>query len=129
MENEPKISESTSYSVQIGEHLFERIDKHVQLLKFLGSSPQNKKNWIISAIKEKLKKVGNIPVQNLPKEKHLTLVLDPQLRNEIEEQITNLKKVRRSYSMKQLIVEAIFEQLAQEEDLIKKRVKEKVHRD
>lgn len=101
------------YSVTIGDHLHYRIEKHIRLLKLLEDEGHTKQKWILNAVKEKLKKECD-PLSS--KDRHLQIKIDPDTHQQIEEQVNLIKKGRRSYSKKQLIVEAIFEQLDREEE-------------
>ncbi|HEY4832930.1 MAG TPA: hypothetical protein VIH61_10270 [Waddliaceae bacterium] len=122
-------SKSTRYTIQIGENIAERIDQHLRLLKFLGDKDVKKQKWIKNAILKKLDKEEHIPPYELPKEKHLNIDVEKNLRERIERVINSIRKVRRTYSKKQWILEAIAEQLTQEEDVVKRQVKENVRGD
>jgi hypothetical protein len=99
------------YTVTIGNHLFERIAKHMRLMKYLKNDDSNKQEWVREAIKEKLKAIEN---QQLG-DKFLHLKLDVELWQELEEKVESLKAVRRTVSKKTLIEEAIFDKLDREE--------------
>lgn len=118
MENSDEDNDTSilNYSVTIGDNLHLRIEKHVRLLKILEDKSHTKQKWILNAVKEKLKKECD-PLSS--KDRHLQIKMDPKTHQLIEEQVNMIKKGRRSYSKKQLIVEAIFEQLDREEEKAK----------
>lgn len=96
------------YNVRIGNHLYQRITRHLLLLKQLKSS-ESKQKWVHEAIKEKLVS------DECSDERFLHLKLDLDLWNALEKKVESLKSSRRSVSKKVLIEEAIFEKLDREE--------------
>lgn len=119
MENENIATESTKntrYTIQIGEHLAEKIDRHLRLLKFCGKKDVRKQAWIKEAILTKLSKEEHLPPYTFPKQKNLNLDVDPVLRERLERVVNSIRKVRRTYSKKQWLLEALAEKLEQEEE-------------
>jgi hypothetical protein len=108
------------YTVRIGNHLYQRISRHLLLLKHLKNN-ESKQNWIQEAVKEKL------AADELSKEevgdRFLHLKLDVELWSELEKKVESLKATRTSVSKKVLIEEAIFEKLDREEQNSKKMLK------
>ena len=90
-----------NYSIRIGERLYRRINKHIQLFKHLNSN-QNKQNWIEKAILEKLEKEeGQNVTEYVPPEKHLNFKISSQIDAKIENKVEMIKKFRSSFSKKQ----------------------------
>jgi hypothetical protein len=106
----------TRYTIQIGEHLAEKIDRHLRLLKFCGRKDIKKQAWIKEAILSKLGKEEHLPPYTFPKQKNLNLDIDSELRGRLERVVKSIRKVRRTYSKKQWILEALAERLEQEEE-------------
>ena len=103
-----------SMTLNVGNNLYSRVKKHIHLLKRLKSQNFTLQRWIIDAIKEKL----NSPEVNAltdQKENYIMFKLGKDLFDQVEQRVQLLKKVRRSYSKKQLIVEAIFEKLEKDD--------------
>lgn len=126
MENEttaPESTKKTRYTIQIGEHLAEKIDRHLRLLKFCGKKDVRKQAWIKEAILKKLSNEEHLPPYNFPKQKNLNLDVDPELRERMERVVNSIRKVRRTYSKKQWILEALAEKLELEEEEAKSLVR------
>ena len=120
-DNEQKISESLSflsYSITIGDNLYKRIDKHLNLLKNLEDENYTKQQWVMKALKEKLEKDESL--LDIPKARHLRVQVDRDTHQKLESMVNLIKNFRRSYSKKQLLVEAICEKLDREEEKAKK---------
>jgi hypothetical protein len=109
---------SLSYSVTIGDNLHKRIDKHLNLLKNLEDENYTKQQWLMAALKEKLEKDENL--SDIPKARHLRVQVDRNTHKKLESMVNLIKNFRRSYSKKQLLVEAICEKLDREEEKAKK---------
>lgn len=107
---------TTGYSVLIDSHLHERINKHLKLLKLDEKQKLSKQQWILKALKDKLVKENN---PTIPKRKHLQFKMDSQTQKEIDSLVNLIKRCQRNYSKKQLILEAIQEQLENEENMAK----------
>jgi predicted transcriptional regulator len=116
---------SSNYAVKIGKNLAERIDNHIDVLKYLKNKDLKKSQWLLEAISEKINREEHLPPYALPKEKHLNIKLDDQLRERMERIVSALKSVRRAYSKKQWIVEAIAEKLDKEEAEAKQLARKK----
>lgn len=109
---------------KLGEHLFGRVDKHIRALKYVKKEGFNKKEWMASAIREKLAN-EDISIDSVPRDKFFNIPVDPHLHDMLERRIEFIKKFR-SYSTKQLIQEAIQEKLEREEAKTAKLI-EKLH--
>jgi hypothetical protein len=105
---------------RIGNHLYQRIAKHISLLKCLQNN-DSKQKWIQEAVREKLKadEISNIEVGD----RFLHLKFDEDLWFEIQEKVESLKAIHTSMSKKQFIEEAIFEKLDREERKSKELLK------
>lgn len=118
------IKKPVEYTVRIGNHLYQRINKHMRLLKNIRRD-NSKQKWIQEAIREKLKE-DEISNENLG-DRFLHLKFDMDLWQEIQKKIEILKAFYTSISKKQWIEEAIYEKLDREEqnskDLIKDMIK------
>lgn len=108
------------YSVRIGHHLYDRISRHLILLKHL-KSVESKQKWFQDAIEEKLASVKNSG--KFAEEKSMHLKIDLEVWNELQHQVELLRKTRRSVSKKILIEEAIQEKLEREEHKSKELLK------
>ncbi len=126
MENDKKKQQTLGLkyvNLSVGEYLFGRIDKHIRSLKFLNKEGINKREWMASAIREKLA-TEDVGVDKIPRSKYFNIPVDEHLHSKLEERIGFIKKFRK-YSSKQLVLEAILEKLEREEaktaELVEKR--------
>ncbi len=120
----PMTKKPVEYTVRIGNHLYQRINKHMRLLKNLKNET-SKQKWIKEAISEKLK-VDETSDENLG-DRFLHLKFEIELWHEVQKKIEILKTFYTSISKKQWIEEAIYEKLDREEqdskDLLKDMIK------
>lgn len=126
LEDENDLDRYARYTIQIGDSFSERLDRHISLLKLIEKKDLYKQQWVVDAIIEKLKKDEAIPPNALPKDKHLSLKINKDLRRRIENIVCSLKNVRRTYSAKQWIIEAISEKLSEDEERVKKLAREEL---
>lgn len=105
----------SQYSIKIGENLYRRIDKLILLLKHLDVHSRSKQGWIIEAIKEKLETEEQLPPDDLPRERHLGIKLGNRLKQRLDKRVDLHKKFRQSYSIKQWMLEALYEKLDRDE--------------
>jgi hypothetical protein len=118
------VNDVKNYSIRIGERLYRRINRHIQLLKRLNHI-QNKQNWIEKAILEKLEREEEQSIAEcISPEKHLSFKIHSQINVKIERSVEVIKKLRGNFSKKQWILEAIYEKLDMEEKEIEKKSKE-----
>jgi hypothetical protein len=104
-----------NYSIRIGERLYKRIYKHIQLLKHLNKI-QNKQSWLEGAIQDKLEREKELDIVDcISPEKHLSFKISSQIDAKIEKKVEIIKKFRSSFSKKQWVLEAIYEKLDNEE--------------
>lgn len=108
------------YNVRIGNHLYQRISRHLLLLKHLKNT-ESKQKWVEEAIKEKLASEENSEEDY--KDRFLHLQLEIKIWKAIQKKIDSLKSTRRSISKKVFIEEAIFQKLDREEQKSKELLK------
>lgn len=108
------------YSVRINHHLFQRITRHLLLLKHIKST-ESKQKWIQEAIEEKLLSVKNSG--KFAEEKSMHLKIDVEIWDALQKEVEKLRLTRRSVSKKILIEEAILEKLEKEEHKSKELLK------
>ncbi len=118
------LNQLKSYSLRIGQNLYKRISKHIQLLKNLNNSVQTKQDWVEKAIEEKLER-ENTPQSNedMLADKYLHFKINSHLNEEIEKKVRIIRQFRTSFSKKQWILEAIYEKLDREESKSKDNLK------
>lgn len=116
-QNELDSEESLGYAVTIGENLHQRIDNHLYLMKNLGKKNFTKQQWLLNALQEKL--AQDETLVSVPKERHIQIKVDHTTRKQLESRVDFIRNFRRSYSKKQLILEAIYEKLDREEEISK----------
>ncbi|MFZ0565994.1 MAG: hypothetical protein WAM28_07405 [Chlamydiales bacterium] len=106
-----KNTEYSNYCIRVSENIYQKVDRLVHILKQADSPGHTKQKWLTEAIKEKLEIENHLSSDDFPKEKQLSVKLAIHLRKKIEKRVTLIKKFRTSYSIKQWIMEAIFEKL------------------
>lgn len=107
--------EDINYSFKIGDHLHNKIENHIRIIKKLADRSCTRQRWITEAIKEKLDRETQNEISSIPKDKYFQIKVPPHINEKIEKKIDEMKSFRRSYSKKQLLVEAISEKLEREE--------------
>jgi Arc/MetJ-type ribon-helix-helix transcriptional regulator len=122
-EQEQEICKSKNINLRIGEKFFERINKHVYLLKRLESRSHSKQRWIEEAIKEKLDTEEKCECY-IPKDKFISLKIPDYLYRRIENRIEHAKKFNISYSATKWLVEAILDKLDREDEKAKQLMKQ-----
>ena len=104
------------FTIRIGESLYKRISKHILLLKRLKSNIRTKQDWVEKAVRDKLERENNSDAtEEVPTDKFIHFKIDKQLNLAIDKRVNFIRQFKVSYSRKQWIVEAIFDQLDQEE--------------
>jgi hypothetical protein len=119
-ENKKTIAEKTTSKVQekrlyllLSDHLYHKLEKHINRNKSLNPSDSKKSAWVEKAIIQKLSKDGS--KADFSSEKSLNISIANELFQEIVERVNALKMIRGSYSIKKWLVEAISSQLDAED--------------
>ena len=114
----------THTSLSLQESLWKKFEKHIFFLRYIGEE-KTKHDWITEAIEEKLSKKEYADLKDLLEEaeKRLTISLDDELNERLEDQIELSRKVQGSYSKKQLIIEAIIDKLERKREELKDIIK------
>ena len=103
------------YSFSVPVPLFDKIQKHITVLKHTEDINQNKQRWLLNAIKKKLSREGGFESFSIPRNKNISVSLDEKTNEELNSLVNMVKKVRRTYSRKSWMVDAISEQLDREQ--------------
>ena len=101
------------YTFSISPHIYERLERHILILKKIIDRTTTKQRWITHSIKEKL--VKEEASQLIPKATSLNVKLDEELEMELFKKVEFVKKFRTSYSKKQWLVDAVLEKLDRDE--------------
>jgi Uri superfamily endonuclease len=110
----------SGYTVAIGTHVYERLEKHVLILKKLIDRSTTKQRWILDAIKQKLSKID----KTVPIERRIAIRIERSIDSELVKRVEYIRQFRTSYSKKQWILDAIIEKLEIDEEIVAKRVSE-----
>ncbi len=108
-------TETKAYSLRLGRHLFEKLNKHVTLLKLIEGKRKTKQEWIAEAIREKLEREPDPEHCASYTPKVITIRLDEDTDRSLESKVDMLKRMHGNFSKRQLLVEAIQEKLENEE--------------
>jgi hypothetical protein len=111
--------ELTSYSITLGENLYQRLAKHIHLLKHLDNHSLSKQRWVTDSLIEKLEKDETLESDLLIKKRYLHFKVSSHLNEKIEKKIEVIRKFQPFFTKKQWFVEAIFEKLDREEQKVK----------
>lgn len=101
--------ETTNFSFPIPESLFNRLNKHILMLKHLKGCQISKQQWINEAVNEKLEN------KKPSKQKENTVYITFHISKIVCQKIQEKMKVNTS-SQKKWILEAMLEKLARDED-------------
>jgi|GEM_PF-3917311 len=129
IESARKKKDNIIYHFVIGDHLFEKIKKHVRLLKYIDDQGQTKKQWIAEAIERKINKEESLPPDDLVERRFLSTAVSEDLDKRLRKRVALYKKIRKNYSRKQLILEAVHERLDSDEPLLKEQIKDFVSKE
>lgn len=107
-----------SYTMKVEERLHKKLENHLKILRHIEHHSQTKQQWVIDAIKTKMKREKNISKDMLPHSKRISLRFTTQMDKKIQALVDIQKKLRNSsYSKKQWIADAIYEKLEEEESM------------
>lgn len=107
---------TNAFVMQVGEQLFSRLDDHIRMLKlFFKNDSQNKNEWVMEAINEKLEREQTVDIRIIPKDRFLSVKLAQPVHQKLEQRINFIRKFRSGFSKKQWVVDAIIEKLEVEE--------------
>lgn len=113
-----KTNDFVFYSILVGENLNNRLNRRISKLKSTDGPGNSKQKWVLDAIKEKLHLESQS--EYLPKEKFISLKIHQNLHKQILKRVERMCEVRKSFSQKQWIVEAIADKLERDEKKQKK---------
>jgi len=111
------------HNIHLPDRLHRKLSAHIDILKSLDDRSITNQTWITKAIKNKINKTGIQNPLEIPKQRTVCVKIDQRLLSEIDEKVEFLKKFNRTYSKSKLIVEAILEQLDEEQNKIKELIK------
>ena len=110
------------YSIKLDPFLKDKLDDHLQTLKFLHHPEKSRQTWILNAINEKIDREEDSEV--LSKEKYLSVTLSEATRAKLEERLAEISQVIPGYSKKKWLLEAIEEKLEEERELVQSKISE-----
>jgi hypothetical protein len=115
MNPDNKLYDEVGYCIEIPNSLYEKMTRHVGILKSLEDRGYSNRRWALEAIKEKLKEP---PAE--PRKRHvLSIAFPKQLHKKLEEKIASIKALQ-SYSKKKWILEALYAKLDKDQAKIDK---------
>lgn len=121
MEN-TKSKDTPQYAVSISSILHNKLDQHIYAIKKLLKTGKSKKEWVAEAIEKKLAREQS--KKEIDKEKCICVKIDPVTKQKLEERVEMIRGIRYSYSKKQWVLDAIHEKLENQEEIVKKKLKE-----
>lgn len=114
--------EMNAYSFTVSQHIHERLDRHVFLLKKLIQRGASKQKWVVDAIKEKL--TNDETKTSIPKANTIYVKIDDNLKIQMEKRIEFMKNFCSSYSKKRWLVDAVVEKLERDEKEVDMKLSE-----
>lgn len=113
----------TSIGFTVGEHLFTRISKILNLVRCFDQwNKITRQKWLEQAFAEKLTIEESQNIEDIPKERNLTFFVDEVMMARIEKRVDVISKFRRTYSKKKWFLEAIFEKLDRDEENVREHL-------
>jgi hypothetical protein len=116
-----------NHTINIGENLHNRINKHLHLLRHLNSHTITKQKWVEEAANEKLEMEQKLGSASIPCDRYLHFKANKKLNEKIEKRVKVIKQFRKSFSKKLWLVEAIYEKLDRDDLEVKKLLEEKIN--
>jgi len=114
-ENSPSDkTDKSRYTLRLHQTLVKRIDQHLFCLHFIENAYLSKRSWIISALQEKLDLEEHRELPKLPKPSAILLEIDAKILSRLMRQMSIIRKIKGSYSMKSWMIDAIEEKLERE---------------
>lgn len=114
------------YTLRLHQKLVQRIDQHLFCLHLVDNTYLSKRAWIVSAIEEKLDLEENRELPKLPKPSATLIELHAKTLSRLMHQMSIIRKIKGSYSMKSWMIDAIEEKLAKE-SYKTAQIAEKIH--
>jgi hypothetical protein len=108
-------SQRKRYVLGADERLVKRLDTHLKILKAVDRETTDRKDWVVNAIRNKLKKDKAKNSLSLNKPKYISLNLDAEIVEELDKRMELIRKYSGFSSQKKWILEAIEEQFEREE--------------
>jgi len=119
-----KISQekSSQYCLVVSERTLEKIKKHLSLRKAVGEQDHTQKQWFKKAVQNKLKREEIS--REIPKQTQICVELAPEITEKISKSVQFCRAVVSStYSKKKWILDAIEEQIEEDQTSLQKRLK------
>jgi hypothetical protein len=113
-----------SYSIELGKNLADRINKHIQLLKYLNHKIKSKQVWAEKAIQEKLEREKDLPPDEGIEDEYFHFKISDQVQKEVKQRVKLIKQFKNSYSQKKWFLEAFYEKLDQDEQVAQQLMKD-----
>lgn len=102
--------EESNYIIELNDALFFQIENQVNFLK-KHDIRHSLQSWTLEAIREKMILEKKSGISKVSKQKILKLIISERLRQYIENRVLEIKAIRRSYSKKKWILDAITEKI------------------
>lgn len=118
----PPPKKPINFSIKIESSLFRKLSKHIQAIEYVEGTNLTKKRWIEKALKNKIKKLKSLNISEMENDKNLHIYVSKQIDQEMDEIIEKFRKQKISISKAKIIIEAISEQIKEEEINIKQQL-------
>jgi hypothetical protein len=112
-----------THNINIANSLYTKLSNHIQILKNFENRSTTNQNWIANAIKKKIEKTENSLENGIHQKNTICIKIDPNSLEKITEQVEILKKHTGSYSKTKWILEAIMDQLEEEQEKARELLK------
>lgn len=105
--------------IKVSNRMLRRMQKHISAVNYDKNLDLTQQDWIGKAIEEKLSKELENPLKDVNSIKQISIRIERDLRNQLDQVLENLKshgRQYRGYSKKSWILDAIEEKLEREEN-------------
>lgn len=106
-----------AYTIKVADPVFDRVDRHIGLLKFVKGGDASKQKWLQEAIREKLTTDPDFTKPEPKTRRHLHTRLEYALSEQLESRIQLLRERLGHANKNQWLVDAIHEKLEREQSL------------
>lgn len=116
--DKPNTDNRKTQCITLSNFVHKKFSNHIRILKNLENRSITSQSWLLKAIENKIEKNKKDFPEEIPRNKNISVKIDPKMLGELERQVEFIKKFNTSYSKTKWISEAIQEQLEEENERI-----------
>ena len=112
-----------SQNISISNSIYNKFTNHIRILKNLESRSTTIQTWMMNAINKKIERNEKLLEKEIPQKRIINVKIEPKSYEKISEQVEVIKKHVGSYSKTKWILEAILDQLEEENEKVNELLK------